>query len=668
MTDEKAHNPKAYRPDVDGLRAVAILSVLVYHAFPQVLSGGFVGVDVFFVISGYLISRIIISELNAGTFTFANFYSRRIRRIFPALFIVLACVTLFGWYVLLPADFRQLGGHVFAGAGFLANILLWIEVGYFDTAAELKPLLHLWSLGIEEQYYLVWPLLLIGFRQHTGHILWLIVVIALISFGINVWATPRYPDAAFYLPPPRFWQLMVGGILAFWHVNRLRPWESVSWMADHRWVREFLSIGGFTIVLAGFVLIEAGRDFPGWWALLPTMGTAMLIAAGQSASINRTILSHRIAIYIGLISYPLYLWHWPLLSFSRVLNGDEAVAPAVRMVLLAVSVLLAIATYEFVEKNVRYARRSRWAPGVVPALSAAMAAVAMIGILAAGERATARSATVPNLAAVSYAFDDWQDFNGSGLFSGTSERKVLFLGDSHMAQYMPRIEHIVDAGPGVTRTAGYHISYGCAPVPGVDRRGRNCQSFVDRGYEAANAENVDVVVIGASWLGLISRDDLYRIDDGPGVLFDAAAEDTTWMWSGLEEQVRALVAAGKQVALILNAPVGDEFNPRSMVIRDGLDLNLVMSPPQARSRITAMNMPVNAPLLEIAARTGAKVVDPVDVVCSPETCPTTDDDGRPLYKDHSHFRASFVRENFDVLDQFVVFETGPGTRQADATL
>src|SRR5687768_8357422 len=207
-----AGSSHAYRPDVDGLRAVAVLAVLAFHAFPHAMPGGFAGVDVFFVISGFLITGIILDDLERGRFTIAGFYWRRIRRIFPALILVLTACLVLGWVLLLPDEYRQLGKHVAAGAGFIANLALWAEAGYFDWSAELKPLLHLWSLGVEEQYYLVWPLLLLFFRRWT---LGLIVGIGVLSFALNLYMTAKYPSAAFYLPMTRFWELLIGSALAY---------------------------------------------------------------------------------------------------------------------------------------------------------------------------------------------------------------------------------------------------------------------------------------------------------------------------------------------------------------------------------------------------------------------------------------------------------------------
>ncbi|MEZ5488290.1 MAG: acyltransferase [Steroidobacteraceae bacterium] len=204
-----------YRPDVDGLRAIAVLSVLVYHAFPDLLPGGFVGVDIFFVISGFLISGIILTRIQAGTFTFADFYARRIRRIFPALAAVLVACLLAGWLILFPVDYERLGGHVLAGAAFVSNLVLWRESGYFDTSSELKPLLHLWSLGVEEQFYLIWPVLLVLAARFLHRILWAIVAVALLSFAANLLLVGSHASAAFYLPITRFWELMLGSMLAY---------------------------------------------------------------------------------------------------------------------------------------------------------------------------------------------------------------------------------------------------------------------------------------------------------------------------------------------------------------------------------------------------------------------------------------------------------------------
>jgi peptidoglycan/LPS O-acetylase OafA/YrhL len=216
MSEKQPHlyHPK-YRPDIDGLRAVAVLAVVAFHAFPSWAKGGFIGVDVFFVISGYLISIIIFENLERGTFSFTEFYARRIRRIFPALLLVLIVCLTIGWFTLLADEYKQLGKHTVAGAGFISNFILWNEAGYFDNSAETKPLLHLWSLGVEEQFYIFWPLLLWFAWKHKFSLLTLTILVALASFVLNIKGIKHDMVATFYSPQTRFWELLCGSLLSW---------------------------------------------------------------------------------------------------------------------------------------------------------------------------------------------------------------------------------------------------------------------------------------------------------------------------------------------------------------------------------------------------------------------------------------------------------------------
>jgi peptidoglycan/LPS O-acetylase OafA/YrhL len=343
------HTYQKYRADIDGLRALAVLSVVIYHAFPNLLPGGFIGVDVFFVISGYLITGILLKELEAGSFSILKFYIRRIRRIFPALLLVLVACLVFGWYVLFDDEYKQLGKHVFAGAGFISNIALWREVGYFDTVAESKPLLHLWSLGIEEQFYLFWPIALwVGFRFRKLAV-WVFSLMIVLSLCDAVMKTHTDLTAAFYSPVTRFWELAVGGALAYVHITRGPVMDRV------RWLSESAAVCGLLALAAGLALIDKTKLFPGLWALLPVGAAVLLIGPGRESWINRQILSNKLAVWIGLISFPLYLWHWPIMSLSSIVSADFE-APAYRIGAVVLSLLLAWATYRFVEGPVRRSR------------------------------------------------------------------------------------------------------------------------------------------------------------------------------------------------------------------------------------------------------------------------------------------------------------------------
>ncbi|CTQ55427.1 O-acetyltransferase OatA [Roseibium album] len=356
-----------YRADIDGLRAIAVMSVVIFHAKPKWLPGGFVGVDIFFVISGFLISGIIFDELNAKNFSFSSFYARRIRRIFPALLIVVATCTLFGWFSLLPSEFAQLGKHAVAGTLFVSNFVFWQESGYFDTFSESKPLLHLWSLAVEEQFYILWPIVLWLASNAHSRFLMATLVLWLISFSINLVLTQSAPNAAFFLPFGRLWELLSGALIAWLLLYKGREFSVFKSSVDKLLTRCFrkqlqqpdgiymshvLSILGLASVIFSIFHIEENFSFPGVWAALPVGGAMLIIAAGPTAIVNRIVLANRSAVWFGLISYPLYLWHWPLLSYFWIVEG-AAGQTWERLILVAVSVLFAWVTYKLVEIPIR---------------------------------------------------------------------------------------------------------------------------------------------------------------------------------------------------------------------------------------------------------------------------------------------------------------------------
>ena len=343
-----------YRADVDGLRALAVLSVLVFHAFPSLLPGGFIGVDVFFVISGYLITGLILREHDEGRFSFARFYARRTRRIFPALMLILGLGWIVGWLALSSNEYSKYGKYMAGGAVFLDNFMFWRDAGYFDSQPDTKPLLHLWSLGVEEQFYLVWPLLIaasLKLTQRLGATLWLLL---LASLMYTFWQTPLNPVGAFYSPLTRFWELLAGAAYVVWERQRFvaRLGTPTAWAAP-------LAMLGFVLLIAGWTLIHPQRVFPGAWALLPVVGAVALIAAGRHPGWHQRILQHPWLVWVGLISYPLYLWHWPLLSFARILDGHTP-SPEKRLALVAASVVLAALTHRFIERPIRFGPPSRW--------------------------------------------------------------------------------------------------------------------------------------------------------------------------------------------------------------------------------------------------------------------------------------------------------------------
>jgi len=353
-----------YRPDIDGLRAIAILAVLAFHTFPERFRGGFAGVDIFFVISGFLITGIIIRDCSANTFNLLAFYGRRVRRIFPALIFVLASSLVLGWLLLLAPEYMQLGKHTAAAAGFVSNFAFWAESGYFDNAAEAKPLLHLWSLSIEEQFYLFHPLLIYSFRKHLRRLLILIILAIAVSLIWSIHLAYHDVNAAFYSPFSRFWELMIGALVAVtaasWNSEKFtQMWQTRFPVLLQRrnairllYQSGIFSIVGLSLLFHSIQKLSKDAAFPGFWALLPTIGTALVIASPQSTWINRQIFSNRILVWFGLISFPLYLWHWVLLSFPRIIFG-EAPNDAIKLVAIACSIFLAWLTLTFIERPLR---------------------------------------------------------------------------------------------------------------------------------------------------------------------------------------------------------------------------------------------------------------------------------------------------------------------------
>jgi peptidoglycan/LPS O-acetylase OafA/YrhL len=420
------------------MRALAVLAVIGFHAFPGAVPGGFIGVDVFFVISGYLITTIITRALADHTFTFRGFYARRIRRIFPALIVVLAASLVIGWFLLLPVRYANLGTHVVGAGGFVANFVVWSEVDYFDVQSIEKPLLHLWSLGVEEQFYLVWPLLLAVLARFRARIAIVLLMLAIGSFSASVALVRMEPAAGFYLPVSRMWELALGGILVF--------------LPDRERRSPMLATAGLAAIAAGIALVDGAAPYPGWLALLPTVGTALVIVAGPQSPVNR-VLGARPLVAIGLVSYPLYLWHWTLLSFGFLAQRAEPSFAAV-LALLAVSGVLATLTYLVIERPLR---RRPVSLRQALSLGLALVVVAWAGTLVARDGVTRR---FPDVATklLAYRYDYRADAHAGTCWLNTAKsadgfapscmpaktQDVFVWGDSHGGRLRPGLERVYD--------------------------------------------------------------------------------------------------------------------------------------------------------------------------------------------------------------------------------
>lgn len=493
-----------YRADIDGLRAVAILSVVIYHLSPAALPGGFTGVDIFFVISGFLISGLIFKELEEGGFRFGDFYIRRIRRIFPALALVMVSALVAGSFILTAPEYSQLSKHVMGGSAFAANLVQWREAGYFDTDSRLKPLLHLWSLGIEEQFYFFWPITaVLAWRRRFGAVL---LALILTSFCFNIARTDHHAVGAFYLPFGRAWELLAGALLAYHEASRISAGPG---LGDTKWRLPFgLSISskdaaaflGMLLLVTAVTIIKSDSKFPGWWALLPVGGTVLLIWAGQRAGINGKLLSHPIFVFVGLISYPLYLWHWPLLAFLRISSEAEPSLVA-RTGVVALSFVLAALTYWIVERPLRESRIPRVA--IVVALSAIMLLLFTAGYI--GFRKNAPPPPRFQTSDCNGFLDPKSDlFTYCRIVGDPRLKRTYFVwGDSHANSWLAGLQTLASRS-GAKVVMIQHP--GCPPVLGVRRslgsgQAQACSSFTlaEHVMSVIGKVRPDRIILVARW-------------------------------------------------------------------------------------------------------------------------------------------------------------------------
>ncbi|WP_374258171.1 acyltransferase family protein [Aquabacterium sp.] len=544
---------QSYRRDIDGLRMLAIVPVVIFHAFPALLPGGFIGVDIFFVISGYLISGILLKQLQADQFRIRTFYAHRVRRIFPALITVLLTTFILGWFFATPDDLKLIGKHMATGAGFVQNFALLQEAGYFDVASETKPLLHLWSLAIEEQFYLVYPPTLwllwrLNIRLTKG-----ISLLAFASFIASLVWIQIAPTQAFFLPYPRMWELLAGGLLAAW------PIQSTSHKTSHSAATDIQSIAGLGVILIGLTTITEGTSFPGWQALLPVLGAALILHAGPDAWVNKHILSRRLPIGIGLISYPLYLWHWPLLAFLHITNSATTLN---RLYVVGTSFLLAWLTYQLIERPIRPRRPT---PLLIGSLCMLMIGMAYVGIntlrrdgmpfrfngaTAAGSQSkpaaiahmTQSCPSHLNSAELALA-ECWED--------SRAPAKVAIVGDSKAKALAHGIlEHSTTSLPwmflGGTDDAGSLVPV----ISSSQGRARNQKQIADALHVIESRPGLKVIVITTATRALYQL----PVENSIEPLDKVEADIETDAESGLNQFIDQLIRLHKQIILIADNP------------------------------------------------------------------------------------------------------------------
>ncbi len=620
-----------YRPDIDGLRAIAVLSVILFHIDKALIPGGFIGVDIFFVISGYLISLNILKDLERGRFSIADFYRRRIKRIAPPMLIVVAVTLVTAQWLILPEDAEKAAQSGLWSLLSLANVYFWLyqDTSYFAAASSELPLLHLWSLGIEEQFYIFWPLILMAAYRPTRAKGFFAVaaLIGLGSFVIGEWLFDRAPSFVYYMLPTRAGELLMGGLIAFFvlrHVGHRVPQKAVAPMA----------VIGLLLLVFSFFMLSEGQVFPGLRAIPPTLGTALLIFAGHcNHNIVSRLLALRPLVWVGLISYSAYLWHWPLLAFFRY--GHREIGLFAGIAVFALTILLAWLTYRFVERPARRSKASTlqvlMRQFVLPAGALAIFALAAMKLDGYGlrwfsanyksQQTALRQETLP---AYSYKYvcqrqklttADAQDARCVVGADSTAAPRALLWGDSNAAHYVGMFGAFANQD-------GYrfrNLAVGsCPPIFGDPNAFVSAQRLPDCRDSSAVARQAindfKTVVISANWLSYQNHSDQFL--------------DTFFA------TVKTLEKEQRQVILIGKAPVFDHYDRRCQ--EKALSYPLLACP-AFTSPLTEDVARVNAKLRAFAERSAnVKYFDAAHYLCPQGACSAFDGFGRPSYYDASH--------------------------------
>lgn len=642
-----SERPLPYRPEIDGLRAVAVLPVLFFHAGLG-CTGGYIGVDVFFVISGYLIGSLILRECESGNFHLVHFWVRRIRRLFPALAVTLAATAAAGPFLLIPPHLEQTGAALIAQPLLVANLFFWSQSGYFETASEFQPLLHTWSLAVEEQFYLFLPLLLIPLLNHGRRtaviVIWLLIVA---SFAWSLHAIDRFPSAAFFLLPSRIWELGLGLALALTPRARFR---------DPR-TNELASLAGLSAILAPVFLYDADTPFPGAAALAPCLGTALwMVANAGPLTVSGKLLASPATVWVGKISYPLYLWHWPVLVLVRYASPDTF-TPSLALASLAFSFLLAWVTWRWIERPVR--ERRVFATTRLLALAAGSGSVLLIGTGAIYEGKEgffdpATEATEPTAATHDqdpadrfHAMRAW-DRKGGPFIAGSREneaKRLLLWGDSHAMAALPVLGELGHQY-GVAVYAA--CEPGNAPLFGarstrIASEGRDFEPAIRRLLAAKKIDNVLLVARWPIYLkehSSVSRNYLLTRDP-EGRTTESEAERL--LVDQLGDTIRFLEDTGARVILMRSVAHQPLDVPRTIAHARsrGMDENaFALTLTEHEKDDETANRLID----QAVAGTGAKLLDPRPLFTDREGRYLMSRGGQALYNDRSHLSPSGSRE------------------------
>lgn len=631
----------SYRQDIDGLRGIAVLGVLLFHYRIPGFSGGFTGVDIFFGISGYLITSAILRQQQSGAFSLAAFYNRRIHRIFPALFVLTAVTSLMAYLILFPADLVNFAQSIISLSFISSNILFWAESGYFAGFSEMKPLLHTWSLSLEEQFYMLFPLLLVLCARLRKHPLFPVSSIAVLSFGLSVAFSGYLPDAAFYLFPFRIWELLAGATVALLlHDKGIKPSPEIA---------GFLTVAGFLCIGASMLFFTAETPFPSYTALLPAGGALMLIAANSDGKKGSPILQFSPLVFTGKISYSLYLWHWPLLVFARHYAVNEPTSYQ-KIILIAVSYIIAALSWKYVETP--FLRRTFSLRSVLPLTATLSLLLLVAGLLTLHQTgfhdrfpAEVQSLLNREKLRVPVTEQGVRQPLAPDQILGTANTapSVALWGDSHAQTYSAALEAVLKE----LSLSGLVIwKSGTPPLLSTDFAPPG--AHIDTDQRAFNdnvaqlitqSESINTVILAARWPMYANGTASRPIESTRVLLSDAegggdtVSENREVFARGLERTVQKLTSAGKSVVIILPVPeiaylISDAV-ARGLLTGNRADLSLSVSAYRERRALA------ESVIQTVAAEYGAVVIDPLPLYCDETHCDPIPE-GIPLYYDYDH--------------------------------
>ncbi len=619
-----------YRRDVDGLRAIAVIPVMLFHAGLPFFPGGFVGVDVFFVISGYLISSLLWQELQQGSYTLAGFYERRLRRIFPALAVVLLACVPPAWILMPPADLKDFAESVASVPLFVSNLLFWSESGYFDTAAEHKPLLHTWSLAVEEQFYLLFPLMLAWAHKHRRSGRWLLIAVGVASLALAQWQLRHHPDAAFYLLPARFWELLAGVLASFLLLSRPEFGTPP--------LRQTGAAVGLLMIAGAAIGFDHDTPFPGLAALLPVAGSVLVILCARPDNLTGRLLGSRALVGIGLVSYSAYLWHQPLLAFSRYREhaGDSEIVGAL---LVLASLALAWLSWRFVERPFR--TRSLIATASVMRL-ALMAGVGFIAFGVTGhlydgfaqqrvspvtQQLLATAVKHPNTRACSTMGWNYRKPSEACVF-GNAKQEVAVVGDSHANMLSHPLADVLNPLGVAVRQLSFG---GCAPTLGAPD-GSACAAWTQEVADYLKShDEIGTVVIAYRLYTHLHGGHVNAYPEQPTAVGEPLRERRWTAWVRL---IRELDAAGKRVIVLHQVPE----------VRRRID-DLIFSAADPALPLVGVSRAWWDGRRDYAMRRQNELpatvlqVDPTGLFCDADSCYASGN-GVAYYFDHNHLSAT----------------------------